>query len=103
MTLWIVPIWTLTLLGLSLLLLGVLVITLRARRHLHDAIGSDLPGVDLTRRIMNVNRLAKEHHAALVRDREHFDQLSAETRAIMLAMEAERKGDQGGRHPHHAR
>jgi CHASE1-domain containing sensor protein len=102
-----VPVWAIPTIALLLVLMGVLMLLIATRHHLRRTTAATTPEADrhgaaLAARINRVATMTAEHRAALVRDREHFDDLSAETRAVIAAMEAEEEGH-GEQHPRHGR
>jgi hypothetical protein len=107
MTTWLFPVWVIPTAALVLILMGVLMLLVRTRRHLRQRVSTLTPytdrhGTALQERINRVATMTAEHRAALVRDREHFDELSAETRAIIAAMNAEEEGN-GAKSARHRR
>jgi hypothetical protein len=107
MILWLFPVWAVPTTALVIVLMGVLMLLVRTRRHLKQQVGTLTPytdrhGAALTERIERVAAMTAEHRASLVRDREHFDELSEETRAVIAALEAEEEGN-GAKSARHRR
>jgi len=94
MTLWFVPVWVIPTAALALVLIGVLTMLFRAHHSLGRRIGALTPyseqhATDLQRRVRNIVTVSAEQRESITRSRDHNEELSAETRAMRAALQAE--------------
>jgi hypothetical protein len=90
------------------MLLGILVVLVHVKHQLPRQIDplhapADQHGAALQRRINRVSTMTAAHRAALERDREYFDGLTAETRAMQAALDAEEEGNDDAASARHQR
>jgi hypothetical protein len=90
------------------MLLGILVVLVHVKHQLPRQIdpldaSTDQHGAVLQRRINRVSTMTAAHRAALERDREYFDELTAETRAMQAALDAEEEGNDDAASARHGR
>jgi len=94
MTVWFVPVWVIPTTALGLLLIGVLMMIFRTHHGLKDRVRTLTPyseqhASDLQRRVRNIVATSAEQRESLTRSLNRNDEMSAEIRAIRVALQAE--------------
>lgn len=94
MTLWFVPVWVIPTTLLALALIGVLTMIFRTHHSLKHRVGALTPyseqhATDLQRRVRNIVTASAEQRESITRSLDRNDEISAETRAMRVALQAE--------------
>jgi CHASE1-domain containing sensor protein len=99
--------WLVLTLGAVLMFVISLAVFVHVKRHFPPRFvvnsAADQHGAALQRRINRVSTMTAAHRAALERDREYFDGLTAETRAMQAALDAEEEGNDDAASARHRR